>query len=145
MALYVAVCLLAGLVVVPESAADDGHLLELVWGLTVGLALAHWFAFRLSTRLVGEGRIGSSDAELAGAQLGGAAVVAVVVTVAIVVAPPSAELLAAELVLAGFLGLTGFAVARGGGAGRLPAILYAVAVVVVAAAVAVVKNVLAGH
>jgi hypothetical protein len=54
MALYVAICLLAALAAVSEPALDEGaHTFELVWGTTVGLALAHWFAFRMSARLYG--------------------------------------------------------------------------------------------
>ena len=47
---YVAICLLAALAAVSESAAED-HVFEIVWGTTVGLALAHWFA-SVSARLV---------------------------------------------------------------------------------------------
>ena len=56
MALYVAICLLGVLTAVAER-ADAGHVsvFTLVWGTTVGLALAHWFAFRLSARLVAGG------------------------------------------------------------------------------------------
>jgi predicted membrane protein len=46
MALYVAVCLLAALSAVAEK-ASDGHVraIGIVWGTTVGLTLAHVFAF----------------------------------------------------------------------------------------------------
>jgi len=50
MALYVAICLLASLIVIPESTAEHSNLIGLTWGITVGLALAHWFAFRVSAR-----------------------------------------------------------------------------------------------
>jgi hypothetical protein len=57
MALYVSICLLAALAAVRER-ADAGHVdvLRLVWGTTLGLALAHWFAFRLSGGGPGEER-----------------------------------------------------------------------------------------
>ena len=58
MALYVSVCLLAALTGLPDRA--DRHLLDvlgIVWGTTIGLALAHWFAFRLSARLVESGEL----------------------------------------------------------------------------------------
>ena len=77
MALYVAICLLASLIVIPESGVEHTHVMGLIWGITLGLALAHWFAFRLSARMVGAGTVRSSDVELAGAQLLGAAGVAV--------------------------------------------------------------------
>ena len=71
MALYVAICLLAALTALPESAAH-AKVTPLIWGVTVGLAVAHWFAFRVSARLVASGRLSSRDAALAGAQLVGA-------------------------------------------------------------------------
>ena len=85
-ALYVAICLLAVLTAVADR-PESGHLsvFELVWGTTIGLTLAHWFAFRLSARLVGAGAFGRHDAEAAAAQLGGALAVAVLATVPVVV------------------------------------------------------------
>jgi hypothetical protein len=49
------------------------------------------------------------------------------------------------LLLAAFIALVGFAVARGGGATRARALLYGLSVLVVAVAIALVKNALAGH
>jgi hypothetical protein len=51
MALYVAICLLAALLAVPEDAAHT-RVTGIIWGVTVGPAAAHWFAFRVSARLV---------------------------------------------------------------------------------------------
>lgn len=146
MALYVAVCLLAALSAVAER-ADTGHVevLALVWGTTVGLALAHVFAFRLSARLVAEGAIRRHDGEAVGAQLLGAVGVAVLATVPVLVLPATAELDAVRLLLAAFVGLFGFVVARASGAGRGRSALYGVVVLVVGVAIAVVKNVLSGH
>ena len=76
MALYVAICLMASLIVIPESAAEHTRVFGLIWGITLGLALAHWFAFRVSARLVGAGTVRSSDIALIGAQLLGAGGVA---------------------------------------------------------------------
>ena len=57
-ALYVAICLLAALSAVSEHAgSDDVDAFKIVWGTTVGLAAAHWFAFRVSARLVASGAI----------------------------------------------------------------------------------------
>ena len=73
MALYVSVCLLAALTGLPDQ--TDRHLLGvlgIVWGTTIGLALAHLFAFRLSARLVESGELRREDRELAFAQLVGA-------------------------------------------------------------------------
>jgi hypothetical protein len=55
MALYVAICLLAALSVVSEhGGTSEADTFKIVWGTTLGLALAHWFAFRVSSRLVAQ-------------------------------------------------------------------------------------------
>jgi hypothetical protein len=143
MALYVAICLLAALIAVPEGAHP--HVTGIVWGVSLGLALAHWFAFRVSSRWVGEGIVRPADVRSGAAQLAGAAGVALLAWLGVVVAPPSAELEVVEAVLAALIGCAGFAVARGAGAGRLRAAVYAGFVLVVALAIAVLKNYLAGH
>ncbi|HEY9496397.1 MAG TPA: hypothetical protein VIR15_16215 [Intrasporangium sp.] len=48
MALYVAICLLAALFALPETAAGHLPVVGIIWGVSVGLAIAHWFAFRVS-------------------------------------------------------------------------------------------------
>jgi VIT1/CCC1 family predicted Fe2+/Mn2+ transporter len=57
----------------------------------------------------------------------------------------SVEFDVVRLVLAGLIALVGYAVARGSGANRGRSIVYAASILVIAAVVAVVKNVLAGH
>ena len=92
MALYVAICLLAALSAVSEHAASDQlDALKIVWGTTVGLAVAHWFAFRVSARLVASGTIRRHDAEAVGAQLAGAAAVALLATIPVLFLPRSVE------------------------------------------------------
>ena len=56
MALYVAICLMAAFIAIPDSAIEDTNEMALIWGITLGLALAHWFAFRVSARMVGLAR-----------------------------------------------------------------------------------------
>jgi hypothetical protein len=145
MALYVAICLMASLIVIPESAEADTTVMGLTWGITLGLALAHWFAFRVSSRMVGAGTIRSSDVELASAQLLGAAGVALLVSVGVLLLPDSVELEGAEFLLAALISLIGFAVARGAGASRFRAVVYSLFVLVCAVMIAAVKNLLAGH
>jgi hypothetical protein len=144
MALYVAICLLAALTALPESAAH-AKVTPLIWGVTVGLAVAHWFAFRVSARLVASGRLSSRDVSLAGAQLVGAVGVALLASAPVVLLPVAAELEGVALLLAAFIALVGYAVARGGGATRARALLYAVSVLVIAVLIAELKNRLAGH
>jgi len=41
MALYVAICPLAALMALPEASHENLPVLNLVWGITIGVALAH--------------------------------------------------------------------------------------------------------
>jgi hypothetical protein len=99
----------------------------------------------VSARLVDAGRVRQHDLESAGAQLAGAATVAILASIPVILFSEDSELLLVELVLAGFIAVVGFAVARGSGAGRARATIYALLVLVLAVAIAVLKNVLAGH
>jgi hypothetical protein len=145
MALYVAICLLAALIALPDSPVTRGQVIGIIWGVTVGLAAAHWFAFRVSARLVGAGSIGEQDIELAVAQLAGAAAVALLVSIPVLILPPSVELQVAEFELAALIALVGYTVARRGGARQARAIVYALAMLAVGVGIAALKNVLAGH
>ena len=118
MALYVAVCLLAGLTVASDQHVEELNVVAVVWGTTLGLAIAHWFAFRMSSRLAAGGRVRRRDVEVSAAQLGGAAAVGVLATIPVVLFSESNELDAVRLVLAGFVGVVGFTVARSSGASK---------------------------
>ena len=143
MAFYVAVCLIAALV-----ALDDDRRLAtvgIVWGTTIGLALAHLFAFRLAARLVGGGRIDTHEASLVVAQLTGAVVVAVIATIPVLIFPAPTDADATRLVLSGFIGLAAFATGRSYGAGTAKSAIFAGSVLLSATAIALVKNFLLGH
>ena len=146
MSLYVAVALLAALMAVSNT---TGHhvveVLGIVWGTTIGLTLAHLFAFRVSSRLVSDGRIHPHDAKIAAAQLAGSALVALLCTIPILLFAESAELDAVRLALAGYVAIVGYMVASANGSPRGRSTVYAGAVLVVALAIAVFKNVLGGH
>jgi hypothetical protein len=146
MALYVAICLLAALSALAEN-ASDGHVrvLGIVWGTALGLVLAHIFAFRLSTRFVAAGRVPPADGELALSQIVGAAAVALLCTIPVVVLPATSELDAARVLLAGFIAVVAFGVAKGSGASTTRSAVYASLTLVVGVAVALTKNVLSGH
>jgi hypothetical protein len=116
----------------------------LVWGVTLGLALAHWFAFRVSARMVGAGTVRPSDIELGAVQVLGAACVAALVSVGIFLLPESVEIEGAEFILAALISLIGLAVASAG-ASLIRAVVYALLVLGCAVTIAVLKNMLAGH
>src|SRR3954469_14129225 len=83
MVLYVSVVEIAELAAIPEehfasgrvSGAIGGQLLAIVWGTAVGLALAHWFAFRIAAPGFRGDRPSRLDAQIGLAQVAGAAFV----------------------------------------------------------------------
>ena len=146
MALYVAVCLLAALIALGED-AGDGHVraFGLVWGTTIGLALAHAFAFRVSARLASGGQIARADAQIVGAQLLGATSVAVICSVPVVLVGPTAEFDLVRGALGLFIGGMGYEVGRLNGARRARSLIYGLVILALAVTIAIVKNTLSGH
>jgi len=146
MALYIAIVLLAGLAALADHEEPGGlNVIALVWGTTIGLALAHWFAFHLAARFTAGGSKRREDVEVALAQVGGAMAIAALVTVPLLLLPASAERDVARLEIAVLIGVIAYLVARSDGARRPRAAFYAVGMLVVAAVVAAVKNALSGH
>ena len=78
MALYVSVCLIAALAALENVTFVPGHILGLVWGTSVGLAVAHVFAFRIAGRLVHGGDLPRADRIISVVQLAAAAAVAAI-------------------------------------------------------------------
>src|SRR4051812_20101505 len=84
MMLYVSVVEMAELVSLPEGHFPNGRvtgpigaaLLAILWGTAVGLALAHWFAFRVAAPAFRGETPTLHDNEIGLAQLGGAVLVA---------------------------------------------------------------------
>jgi hypothetical protein len=145
MGLYVSICLLAELAALHGATLHRGVVFELVWGTTMGLALAHLFAFLLAGRFVEGRRFGAQTRATALADLAGAGLVAVIVSVAVVLTPLSMELNVARYDLAALIGIIGYSVARRAGLRPLRAVLFAVAVTLVGIAVAALKQWLGGH
>jgi len=146
MALYVSIVLLAALAALADSSNPDGvNIVALVWGTTVGLALAHWVAFDLAARMASGGSRTREHLELAAAQLIGGLGVAALVTVPLLLLPEESERRLVRFELSVVIGVIAFLVARAGGARRLRATVYAVGALFVASTVAVLKNFLSGH
>jgi hypothetical protein len=145
MALYVAICLIAALTALQSVTAVPGHILGLVWGTTVGLALAHVFAFRIAGRLVHDGDLPRADRIASVVQLASAAAVAVVVSLPVLLAPTESELDWARYTCAGIIGVVGYLVARGADRSRIRAVLFGLGVLAAATLIAALKHALAGH
>lgn len=139
MALYVSVVLLAALVAFRDSTTtDQDELLGVIWGTTLGLALAHFYAFRVSSRLVR----GRADLTTALAQLGGASAVALLCTVPVLVLPSPTEDDVVRLWIGLLLGASGYTTGRARGDSRLRSFFLGALVLGVGVVVALVKNAL---
>ena len=146
MALYVSVVLLATLVALRDTAfGNQTELLAVIWSTTIGLALAHLYAFRVSSRLVRGRPFHRGDMETALAQLGGAVAVASLCTIPVVVLPSTSEGNVVRLLLGLLLGAAGYSSGRTGGASRSRSFVLGAAVLAVGIAVALFKNALSGH
>lgn len=144
MAFYVAICLIAALVAI-DNEQHRVPTLAIIWGTTIGLALAHLFAFRLASRLVGYGQVGPHERALALAQLAGATAVAILASIPVLLLDAPAALDMARLILVVLIGLAAYAVGRSSGASRFRALLFSGGVLMLGLAVALFKNYLAGH
>jgi hypothetical protein len=153
MVLYVSVVLLATLAVLESGHADGegthgpvgGELVAIIWGTTIGLAGAHWFAFRVATQGLGGGHLRGEDFKEAMAQLGGAAFVAAVATLPVLLLDEDTEQLAVSLVLAVTIGVVGYVIERVHGRSLMASAVFGVITLLAALLVATLKNVLVGH
>lgn len=156
MALYVSIVLLAALAALP--AGGEGHgghstsggvhnleLLALIWGTTLGLALAHWFAFRVVTHGFSGGRTSRSDLLVGVAQMLGAGLVAVLCSVPVVLFSDENDVQATTFVPALVIGVGAYFATRIGGRSKGAALVFGGTAIVIGLVVAAVKNVLAGH
>jgi hypothetical protein len=144
MGLYITISLLAVLAAQPHGDATTAAALTVVWGTTLGLTLAHWFAFRLSGRLFAGAELPSHDRMAMVGQAVAAVSVAAIASVPLILYG-SAGLAWSRSLLAGLVGLFAFGTARRHGASSGRALAYALVVVVIALAVAIGKYLLTGH
>jgi hypothetical protein len=143
MGLYITISLLAVLSAKPHGGGTSAAL-TLVWGTTLGLVLAHWFAFQLTARLFAGSRLPSHDRMTMLGQAVAALVVVGLASVPLLLHANAGPALSRG-VLAGLIGLFAFGAARhhGGSVGRASA--YALVVVAIALAVAIGKYLITGH
>lgn len=143
MALYVSVVLLAELVALPPEHIPKGWgIVALIWGTTLGLAVAHWFAFTVASSALTDGHVQRQDLEVGAAGVVGAVLVAVVATIPeLLLAARDAERVLL-FVPAAFIGFGGFLVARAGDRSVRRSLLWALGFVFAGVVVATVKVVL---
>lgn len=151
MALYVSTVLIATFTALPKGGADSDagvhgwELIALIWGTSLGLAIAHVFAFRVSAKAFGGGVLSAADAKGAAAQLVAAAAVAALCSVPVLFADDASDIGAATFVPAVLIGIAGYAVAKAESRSTPRALIVGGIVLVVGLAVAAVKNFLVGH
>ncbi|MCB1003422.1 MAG: hypothetical protein KDB35_04470 [Acidimicrobiales bacterium] len=151
MALYVAIVVEAALLTLwinqgpgERSEVHGVELVALIWGTTIGLALAHLFAFRLAGRaFVYEGT--NSHGRVAAAQLAGAAAVAALCSIPGLFASDANDLPFSLYVPEIIIGVAGYLTARTSGSSKVWALAIGVGASALGLLIAMAKNVLGGH
>ncbi|HET6952126.1 MAG TPA: hypothetical protein VFI47_17220 [Acidimicrobiales bacterium] len=154
MVLYLSIVLLAELAALPTGHDDADEpvqgpvgreLAAILWGTAIGLALAHWFAFRLATQGLRRGPLGKWDRLQALSELAGAAFVAAMASVSVLLFPDDIEQQAVPFVLAMIIGGVVYLVERGSGRSRATSLVFGVMALVLGLTVATLKSVLSTH
>ena len=145
MALYIGLSLFAVLMAMPSDLMSS--MVEspatLLFLTSLGLLVAHWFAFQLSAQLTHRGRVAREHVDLLAAQVvGGLAVTAVVFVPVLVLG--EAGVTVAMVALLTFIALVGYGAARMIPLTRVRAGLYVAAVIGVALGVLGFRS-LVGH
>ncbi len=143
MALYTSITLLGALTVTGRQQSGV-NVFAIVWGTTVGLSLAHWFAFSFAVRLVDPtSEKAKLDRHLA-VVVSAAAAVAVLASIPVIVLPEDLDRPAARFAAAACIGVASFAQSRSFGASTGRAARIAVVALVLGLVVAGLKHAL-GH
>jgi hypothetical protein len=152
MVLYVSVVEVAELAALPETHVSgnatgpvSGQLLAIIWGTAVGLAIAHWFAFRLAGHAFRGDRVTGLDTKVGLAQIGAAIFVAAVSSVPVLLFGEVRQQEFTGFVPAVLIGIVGYLIARETGKGRVAAAVYGATALALGLVVASVKLALAAH
>jgi hypothetical protein len=152
MVLYVSVVEIAELAAIPETHSGanatgpvSGTLLAIIWGTAVGLAIAHWFAFRVAGQAFRGDRVTGLDTKVGLAQVGAAMFVAAVSSVPVLLFDDVRAQEFTGLVPAVLIGIVGYLIARETGKSRFAAALYGITALALGVLVATVKSALAAH
>lgn len=141
-ALYLSLVLLSSLVAVPrESLPDDTALVGIIFGVTIGLVAAHWFAFRLAAHITAEdGNWTPTAAQEAVAQLIGGLMVAALAALPFLLLDGRGAWRTALIVLAAVPTLVGMGIARMRERSWYFTILYGLGSLAIAMGVVVLKT-----
>jgi hypothetical protein len=153
MVLYVSVVEIAELAAIPEdhfahgrvTGPVGGALLAVVWGTAVGLAIAHWFAFRVAAPAFRGQTPTRLDAQIGLAQLAGAMFVAAISSLPVLLLNDVRAQETTGDVPAAIIGVIGYFIARASGRSHLQAVFYGITALALGIVVALVKVKLAAH
>jgi hypothetical protein len=145
MALYVCIVLEAEFVSFGSHEPPRATAIAIIWGTTLGLAMAHLFAFDLAGRLFSGGQRTTASRAAIWVQLAGAGAVALVATIPFFILEVDLALEVAAWAVGAVVGLTAYQVAVTAGASRTRATGYGVAVLLLAELVVGVKVAVSGH
>jgi hypothetical protein len=153
MVLYVSVVEIAELAALPAEHVAGGHvdgpvgaeLLAIIWGTAIGLAIAHWFAFRLAGRAFRGDRVTGLDTKVGLAQVGAAIFVALVSSLPVLLLNDVRAQIFTGWIPAVLIGSVGYLIARETGRSRMAAAAFGITALALGLLVAAVKSTLAGH
>lgn len=153
MVLYTSIVVLATLIAVPEDVntrefsglGHDHFLLALIWGETVGLALAHWFAFNVAAAGFRAGQPLREDIVEGFVELAGAGSVALLTTIVVVATGDQDDIVVAGFTTAAIVATAGFETARRAGRSRFWSVVIGLLILVLALVVAGIKASLGAH
>ncbi len=122
-----------------QSSHSSLDVLLIVWGTTVGLAVAHWFALTLSIYTVRDPDLRYTPAQMLFAQMVMALLIATMATVVVLLLPESHDRLGARITAALFIGVLAGVESRSGGWSLSRALMWGFGALIVAMAVATLK------
>ena len=148
MALYTGIVVLATLIALPHDVRSGTHhdrfVLLIVWGQTLGLALAHWFAFNLAAAGFRGGVPLRHDLLQGVVEVGGACVIGVFTTIAMVLFGDGNDVVVAAFVSTAVIAIAGYETARKAHRSVVGSIMFSGVVLLIGLSIATLKAVL-GH
>lgn len=140
MGFYLSIALLAALTAGNDHTPHEQlDVLKIVWGTTIGLGLAHWFAITVSVRLIDDPDLHHTPLEMLYSQMAMGVLLAGVASVIVVLLPDDLERLGARLSAAVFIGVIVEIESRAGGSTLRRAVLNGVLALLVAFVIATIK------
>src|ERR687897_3096486 len=121
------------------------ELVAILWGTTIGLALAHWLAFRLATQGLRQGPLAGWDRLQALSALAGGAFVAAMASMPVLLFSDELEQPVVPFVLALIIGGVCYLVERASQRSRATSLVFGVFALVLGLAVGTLKSGLLAH